>query len=357
MSRGIAIVLLLGAARAVAAQSDPIQVSKGTAAAAPSAPARPALPRDGIAARVNNEIITWKDVDDTLKTIKKKDLSDELRLSKLRKMAEERLFLQAAKQNNLTVTDQELDEYLRREMRRYGNEEDFDRILRVNEITKTEYREEKRKEYLVVKLDRHLRQKAFTNPDDKSPGLLVDSVTPEEMRSYYESHKDEFKAVENITVWRVGFQYGTEREKADKIRTAEAFLRKLEAGTDFYVAATYYSDVRQSVDTGKGWMYECAHRGLTREQALQFYAPDTVTYLFDTIKEGEISPLRDDGRTLNLFKLMQRVKQKEETFDDAQFRIRSMLENQKREENRRLLRAHLMKTAYVWPADLFDPAK
>jgi len=224
-------------------------------------------------------------------------------------------------------------------------------------MTKTEFREEKRKDYLVMKLYRHLMQKAFTNPDDKSPGLLVDTVSPEDLRAYFEAHKEEFKAVENITVWRVGLQYGTEREKEVKMRVAESFLRKLEAGSDFYVAATYYSEVRQSVETEKGWMYECAHRGLTREQALQFYAPETVTYLFDTMKEGDVSPIRDDGRTLNVFKLVQRVKQKEDTFDDAQLRIRSILENQKREENRRVLRAHLMKTAYIMPGDLFDPMK
>jgi hypothetical protein len=358
MSRWIALVLILWAARAATAQADPIQVSKGTPTVAPAAPAKAPLPRDGIAARVNNDILTWKDVDDTLKTMpKKSDITDELRMSKLRNMAEERLFLQAAKQNNLAVSDQELDEFLRRELRRYGNEEGFERYLREVEKTKTEFREEKRKEYLVVKLDHHLRQKAFTNPDDKSPGLLIDSVSPEELRAYYEAHKDEFKAVENITVYRVGLQYGTERERAVKLRTAEAFLRKLEAGTEFYVAAAYYSDVRQSVETDRGWTQQCAHRELTREQANQFYAPETVTYLFDTIKEGETSAIRDDGRTFNIFKLMQRVKQREETFDDAQFRIRSNLENQKRETNRRLLRAHLMKGAYVWPGDLFDPAK
>ncbi|HXX92610.1 MAG TPA: peptidylprolyl isomerase [Planctomycetota bacterium] len=360
MSRWIAIVLCLVAARQAGAQADPIQVSKGPATAAPAGagPLVPkALPRDGIAARVNNDIITWKDVDDTLKSIKKTDLSDDLRLSKLRKLAEERLFLQAAKANSLSVSDQELDEYVRREIRRFGNEEDFARVLRVNETTMTEYREEKRKDYLVMKLHRHLMQKAFTNPDDKSPGLLVDTVSPDELRAYYEAHKEEFKAVENITVWRVGFQYGIPRERELKARLAESFLRKLDAGTDFYIAATYYSEVRQSVETEKGWMYECAHRGLTREQALQFYAPETVTYLFDTLKEGETSTIRDDGRTLNIFRLVQRVNQREETFDDAQTRIRSILENQKREENRRILRAHLMKTAYIVPVDLFDSMK
>lgn len=344
MSCWTAAILLLSAA-----QADPIQVR--TTGAAPAAQ-KPALPRDGIAARVNNEIVTWKDVDDSLKTAKKSDVTDELRLSKLRKIAEERLFLQAAKQNSLTVGEQELDEHIRREVKRYGNEEEFDRALRVNSITKTEYREGLRKDVLVSKLYRHLIQKAFTNPDDKSPGLLMDTVSPEELRRYYDAHRDEFKAIENITVWRMGLQYGTDREKALRMRQAESFLRKLEEGTDFYFAAAYTSTVPPMSDGEKGQVY--GHRGLTREQAAQFYAPETVTYLFETMKEDQVSAIRDEGRTINVFKLVQRVHQKEETFEDAQFRIRSILENQKREENRRVLRAHLMKSAYVWPADLFD---
>lgn len=356
MTRWIAPFLLLLAPLRAAAQSEAIQATKGAAAGAPAAaPSRPALPRDGIAARVNNDIITWKDVDDTLKMSKKADLTDELRLSRLRKLAEERLFLQAARQNQLAVSEQELDEYVRRELRRYGSEDEFEKALRVNGITKTEYRENTRKDYLVHKLYRHLIQKAFTNPDDKSPGLLVDTASPEELRKYYEAHRDDFKAIENVTVWRMGLQYGTEREKAVKIRTAEAFLRRLAEGADFYIAAMYYSDVRQLSESEKGPVW--GHRGLTREQAAQFYAPATVTYLFETMKEDEVSPIRDEGRTVNVFKLIQRVHQKEETFEDAQFRIRSILENQKREENRRVLRAHLMKSAYVWPGDLFDAPK
>ena len=78
-----------------------------------------------IAARINNEIITWKDVREVLKEIKPADLTPELKKSKLRELAEERMFLQAAKKNNLTVSEQELDEAQRRDIKGYGSEEEF----------------------------------------------------------------------------------------------------------------------------------------------------------------------------------------------------------------------------------------
>jgi hypothetical protein len=61
-----------------------------------------------------------------------------------------------------------------------------------------------------------------------------------------------------------------------------------------------------------------------------------------------------DGKTLNIFKLEQKVNQKEEPFEDAQVKIRSFLEHERREKNRQMLRDHLLKGAYLWPADLFD---
>jgi hypothetical protein len=35
-------------------------------------------------------------------------------------------------------------------------------------------------------------------------------------------------------------------------------------------------------------------------------------------------------------------------------KIRNMIENQYRVENRKKLRDHLVKDAYIWPADLFE---
>jgi hypothetical protein len=127
---------------------------------------------------------------------------------------------------------------------------------------------------------------------------------------------------------------------------AEAVLRKIEEGSEFSMLSFFYSDVRRA--------REFEDRGKDREELLKFYAPKTVELLFDTMKEGEVSPIWEDGKTLNLFKLEQRVKQREETFEEAQPKIRTYLENKKRSENREALRDHLKKDAYLWPPDVFD---
>src|SRR6185295_16445241 len=148
MSRGIVLLLLAGGAF-------------GCSSAAPAAPAHQMAPTAKVegpverqsppvaapvptnasgetAARINNEIITWKDVQDVLKEIKPGDLSVE------------------AKKYNLNVSEQELDESQRRDVKTYGSEEEFERVIRIRFGTKTAYREDKRRQILIYKLYRHL---------------------------------------------------------------------------------------------------------------------------------------------------------------------------------------------------------
>src|SRR5580765_7368509 len=70
------------------AQARPSEAPKPVPLPAP-APAPVPVSNDGIAARINNEILTWKDVRDALKEIKASDLTPELLKSKRGDMAEE----------------------------------------------------------------------------------------------------------------------------------------------------------------------------------------------------------------------------------------------------------------------------
>lgn len=299
----------------------------------------------GVAARVNDEIITWKDVADSLAGVKG-EVTDELRKARLRTIAEEKLFLQAARRFGVTVTEQQLDDLIRRETRNYGGEEEYERIIRLSGKTKTEWREEKRRWLLVLRLYGHLNQLSFTAPDASTPGLMLDYVAPEEVEEFYKANAEKFQAIENVTFWRIGMQFSSPKEEEIKRAIAESVLRRLEEGADFQFLSIYYSDIRRARD------FE--DRGVKRDQMAQAYAPETVHLLFDEMKPGETSGIVKDRNSLNIFRLAQRVQQKQETLEEAQPRIRNSLENQRREENRKKVRAHLLRMAYLWPPDLFD---
>ena len=283
---------------------------------------------------------------EVLKEIKPGDLTVELKKSKLRDMAEERMFLQAAKKNNLSVGEQELDEAQRRDVKMYGSEEEFERVIRIRFGTKTAYREDKRRQILIYKLYRHLLQQSWTNPGKDTPGLMLDFVAPEEIREYYNKHPEQFQAIERISFMRIGLQYTNAADEKLKLQLAESVLRKLDEGAEFAMLAFFYSDIRRAKDF--------RDMGVSRKDCTEFYSPETIKYLFDVMKEGELSPILRDGRSFNIFRMEQKINQKAETFEEAQGKIRSMKENQYREENRKKLRDHLRKDAYLWPPDLFD---
>lgn len=356
MLRGIAPILLAVTAAlgcSSAAPANQMAAAPKAEAPVPTKPqVSPAAPpvqpgADGIAARVNNDIITWKDVREALKDIKPADQTLELKKTKLREMAEERMFLQAASRNKLTVSEQELDEAQRRDIRMYGSEEEWEKAIRIRYGTKTLYRENRRKELLIYKLYRHLMQQSWTNPGKDTPGLMLDFVAPEEIREYYNAHKDQFQAIEQISFMRIGLQFSVDREEEIKRSIAESLVRKIEEGAEFAMLAFFYSDVPRA----KGFR----DMGVSRKDLETFYAPETVKYLFETMKEGEVSPIIRDGKTFNIFKLERKINQKAEPFEgEAQIKIRNMLENKYREENRKKLRDHLRKDAYLWPSDLFE---
>src|SRR6185436_11173018 len=163
-------------------------------------------------------------------------------------MAEERMFLQAAKKHNLTVTEQELDETQRRDIKGYGSEEEFERVIRIRFGTKTAYREDKRRQILIYKLYRHLLQQSWTNPGKDTPGLMLDFVAPEEIREYYNKHPEQFQAIERISFMRIGLQYLNPQQEKEKVQLAESVLRKLDEGAEFAMMAFFYSDIRRAKD-------------------------------------------------------------------------------------------------------------
>src|SRR6185295_5231145 len=205
MSRGIVLLLLAGGAF-------------GCSSAAPAAPAHQMAPTAKVegpverqsppvaapvptnasgetAARINNEIITWKDVQDVLKEIKPGDVKT------------------------------------------YGSEEEYERVIRIRFGTKPASREDKRRQILIYKLYRHLLQQSWTNPGKDTPGLMLDFVAPEEIREYYTKHPEQFQAIERISFMRIGRQFSGQGQQVEKMQLAESVLRKLDEGAEFAMMA------------------------------------------------------------------------------------------------------------------------
>ncbi len=299
----------------------------------------------GKAARVNNEIITWEEIREKYRDLSPRNLTPEFLRAALRKEAEERLFLQEASRRKIKISEEEIDRAVERVIRAFGGKETFEQYLRYRNLTATQHRETSRKELLEGRLYRTLIQEGMTGQSI----LLVENISPTEIRDYYNENHDKFQALRHINVFRIGLQFRNEREKKARKELAESVLRRLHDSTDRYMTAMYYSDVRGPGGKGKD---PFTLRRLQRKN--EYFSEETTRYLFEELPVETYSRVVLDRNSWNIFFVIEKVNKPADSFADAQLKIRSELENRRRQENRKRLMKELLKNAYVEPADLFQ---
>jgi hypothetical protein len=310
-----------------------------------------------IAARVNDEVITWDDVDIRLAKIGAETPAGDLpqaRQGELKKIVQERLFLLEAKRLQIAVTETDIDGAIDRQKKnqlgRPGDtKDDIDRkfadwLRIVQRKTLAEYREQVRIELLASAVRRRLVTDSFRAPNLYST-LLTETVTPDEIRDYYEKNKDRFKPILKVYVSRIALQFNNPQQKDDQMAVAMSLKRKIEAGGDVRVLMALYSDIRPDSKSDGALI-------LTPTEST--FSPETNQLLFHELTEGAVSKIVVDKNTLNIFKLERKIDEKGDDFEQAQTKIRAELENQKQSENRKALRNELLQRYYVRPSDLFN---
>jgi len=314
-----------------------------TGAPEPPPPQEP--PAEEVAARINGQILTWKDVLERLKGIKPADITEALRNSQRRQMAEELLLRQYIERKKITVTEAEVNELIERDVQTYGGPEEYERMVRLRFGTMAKAREDRRWGLLAFRAWDHVCRNAATDPELQGAGWISEQIPEPDLRSYYDKHLSAFQASERISFMRVGVMIADPGQEESKRALLESVLRKLEKGAEFSMLAYFYSEVPRAKNF--------RDMNVTRKDLEGLYSPETIRYLFETLKEREVSPILKDGSTLNIFRLEQKVVVKTETFEEAQEKIRNTLENDAREKNRKKFRDLLRRQARIEPADLF----
>lgn len=303
--------------------------------------------QDQEAAKVNGEVLTWETIRSHLTaTLKPEAITPDLLQEKRRELVGSILIRQYAERHKLTVSDAEVDKIVARERSGYRSEEDHQRHINVWYRTRAWYRENLRWQELKLLVLRDALARADKDPLWKDAGFSPAAVPEETQRRYYMDHEAEFqKAFEQVSFARIGLQWGP-GQRAQKQVIAESLLRRLEKGTEFTMLAYFYSDVARA----KGFR----DRAVSRADLKDLYQPETIAYLFDELKAGETSPIMADGNTLNIFRMEQKLKQGPETFEEAQNRIRDLLQTQVRVANLDKLILALRKSAKIEPAGVFE---
>lgn len=306
-----------------------------------------APPRE-VAARINGEPITWRQVRDSTGTDKPEDLTPALLAGQRRIVSEETLLWQLADRKDLGVTEAELQETLEGDERSYGGHEEFERAIRLRQGTLARYRDQRLQDRTFWKLYTLILNSLV--PDPAFADLVLDQgVSAEDVRKYYLSNPTQFETSERVTFTRVGMTFTNAQQEAQKREIAEAVLRKLQKGSEFVMLAYFYSDIRRAKDF--------SDRSVSRKDLEGTYSPETIRYLFDDLNEGEVSPIIRESRSINIFKMEQKVKLKTVAWEEAQARIRSQLEGQKWAESRKKMMDRLKQGARIEPPDVFAEGK
>jgi hypothetical protein len=306
----------------------------------------------GIAARINGEVITWDEVELVLWNVSPSDRTPDLRRRTLVTLAKRILFLQEARNYNIEISEVQVDTALEAERRKskYTMEE-FAKYVNTNmNMTITEYRAEIKRDLTIGTLMSRLSTEPLRNPNPKLR-LMLEFISPEEMRAYYDSNPAQFKPIRTVDVVFLTLPFETEPERADKERLAASIRRRVDEDSPLYVQALAYMDMNRM--PSKGGKRMPRHQDLSYEEAKDHYPAEIVTLLFETLKEGEVSQPVLDKNSVNLFHLQRRIHEKEKTFEEAQPLIRRHLESRKRAYNQKLLEEDLVKRSFVEPPDLF----
>ncbi|MDD5195817.1 MAG: SurA N-terminal domain-containing protein [Candidatus Omnitrophica bacterium] len=172
-----------------------------------------------IIAKVNNQVITSKDLNDFCKMLayRLSEANEEAELSPedenfqqeaLEKLIEDRLIFSQAKKENIEVPTAWVEAKLNEMIAAHQSRLDFEQSLTERGLNVTMLRTRIKEQYMVRQLiDRYVRAHI--------------SVSPQELRSFYEEHPDKFSPPLTYVIW-----IATSKDKDDLIELGKLITEK-----------------------------------------------------------------------------------------------------------------------------------
>ena len=275
---------------------------EGTPPQASQTPNAAALP-DTVAARVNGEDITVATLTERLHaTLNKQEQTapDEyvlrqLRDNTLQELIKQRLIAQQAREQQVTVTDEEFQQFVKQVQEEY-NGADIQDILKEQGQSYPEWEATQREALLLEKLvDANMES--------------MTTVAPEEAEQYYERHKDKYDYSAQVRASQI-LTYDEQ--------TAKQALQEIRNGLPFDEAARKYSE---SDDAGNGGDLGFFSRGIMPPEF------DDVVFAMNI---GDLSEVIHTPYGYQIFTLTGQRDAHTVTFDEAKPQIERLLKKQKR---------------------------
>jgi parvulin-like peptidyl-prolyl isomerase len=241
---------------------------------------------DGVAAIVNNEVITISQVRELIgareramrESYRGPDLADkvkEMRLAALKDLVDRQLILQEFRkmqEKGANIPDYVVDDRVQTIIREEfgGDRAAFVRTLQAQGYTLTRFKEIE-KEKIIVQA---MRQAKVTDN-------FV--VSPKQVQDFYDKNRAAYSLPEQVKLRMIVLRDGNKDDigsGGDKKQTAEEIRQKLVSGAEFERMAQMYSEDESTSDTGGDWGW--IERNTLNEQ---------LTQTAFSLKAGGISPV------------------------------------------------------------------
>lgn len=293
---------------------------------------------DQVMAVVNHHMITKSELDRSLAPTFKKlhkrfrgkaymELVVSLEYKLLMKKINERLELEEAERQGLTVTDDELDRAVESIMQKnnFTSKWQLKAALSEQGMSYRRYKQQLRKQMTILKL---------VNQEVRSTVV----ISPDEVRQYYLAHRDNYRLPPHVSLRDIFLKIpaGATPDQIQKIRLrGEHILRQLKRGDDFVILAGSESEGPNAENGGE-------LGDLTKDQLL----PELVEPAF-SIPPGHISGLIQTSNGFYIIKVVKREDNAFRSFNDLKTQILNDLTKKTTDKRLRIWLEKLRERSYV----------
>ncbi len=206
-------------------------------------------PANKVIAKVGNEPILISDLDEITKPLieqykkvnpdfLKNDGEKTLKQNVLNQMIDEKIALQEAKKQKLTVSKRKEESAYSEIKSRFKDEAEFKKELANLNISEAKFKEKINNQLLVMELiDKEVKNKQVEPAE-------------EELRKYYTEHEKEMVEPEAVKIRHILIKVESEKDDKDGLKKIKDIKVKLDKGGDFAALAAKYSDDKVSSERG-----------------------------------------------------------------------------------------------------------
>jgi len=311
----------------------------------------PFRPLDGIAARVNGEVITWNDVREKMGDVAKslgyptaaerEKKLEEYALNKLQILVQEELALQMAKQEGIEASKEEVDREMRRQQQGMGGPLSMlklasDRGMTLSELRRTFEEDIMRQKFYASKI--------FHTPWASRLRRYSVQVSPGEIRAFYRRHRSEFRVRGAVWLRRLHISAQEQGGDAKARALGLAVIKDLKSGLT-------PAEIDQNRKLGCE-QFSCPIADLDPLYKDSGYKKQIKTWAF-TSKPGAVSDLfKLSPGNYAIFYLEKKTDEKVQSFEEVQDDIEDQLRMANQNRARHLMLRDLFKNADIEPTEL-----